>query len=106
MRKRKSSVRRCRCCGEPMPPVRLWVCEICQMQGRTVRLPETLNGAELETVARARQECGLNPLDEMTLEEVTVLAWTYRREGYGSYGKLRGYVHMTGRLPERKRDNA
>ena len=53
-------------------------------------------------MARERQAFGANPLEGMSLAEIAALAWTYRRDGYGSYGKLRGYVYMTGRLPERR----
>ena len=44
----------------------------------------------------------MNPLEGMSMDEIAALAWTYRREGCGSYGKLRGYVRMTGRLPDRR----
>ena len=53
-------------------------------------------------MARERQTLGENPLAGMSMEEISALAWTYRRDGYGSYGKLRGYVHATGRLPDRR----
>lgn len=98
----KEQVRHCRCCGETMSPVRLWICENCQALGKTVVPLRKINAQELEAVARARQEAGGNPLEDMSLAEIAALAWTYRREGYGSYGKLRGYVFMTGRLPERR----
>ena len=100
--RRKKQVRHCRCCGEEMSPVCLWICESCQAIGRTVAHPRQINTQELETVARTRQDFGLNPLAGMTLDEIAALAWTYRREGYGSYGKLRGYVAMTGKLPDRR----
>lgn len=100
--RREEKARHCRCCGEAMSPVRLWICENCQALGRTVVPPHKINAEELETVARARQACGMNPLEGMSMEEIAALAWTYRREGCGSYGKLRGYVRMTGRLPDRR----
>lgn len=100
--RRKEKVRHCRCCGEAMSPVRLWICETCQSLGKTVVHPRQIDSRELETVARARQKSGLSPLDGMTLDEIAALAWTYRNEGYGSYGKLRGYVSMTGKLPDRR----
>ena len=57
---------------------------------------------ELERVARAREAIGRRPLEGMSIGEISALAWTYRKEGYGSYGKLRGYVDATGRMPERR----
>ena len=57
---------------------------------------------ELERVARAREVVGKRPLEGMSIGEISALAWTYRKEGYGSYGKLRGYVDATGRMPERR----
>lgn len=101
MRKRKS-VRRCRCCGAALQPTRLWLCEECQAAGRTVPKKERVDTEELEAVARERQASGQNPLEGMSLDEVSALAWEYRSEGYGSYGKLRGYVYATGRMPERR----
>ena len=91
----------CRCCGEPMPPVRLWICESCQAQGMTVD-PGRPDVRELERVARVREAVGKRPLEGMSIGEISALAWTYRKEGYGSYGKLRGYVDATGRMPERR----
>lgn len=99
---RRPKVRICKCCGKKMNPMRLWICEECQAEGRTIHANGKINTTELEAVARERQASGQNPLEGMQLEEVAALAWTYRREGYGSYGKLRGYVHATGRLPERR----
>ena len=99
---RRPKVRRCKCCGKKMNPMRLWICEECQAEGRTIPANGKINTAELEAVARERQTLGENPLAGMSMEEISALAWTYRRDGYGSYGKLRGYVHATGRLPERR----
>lgn len=84
-----------------MPPVRLWICESCQAQGMTVEQGRT-DVRELERVARAREAVGKRPLEGMSIGEISALAWTYRKEGYGSYGKLRGYVDATGRMPERR----
>lgn len=84
-----------------MPPVRLWICESCQEQGMTVD-PGRPDVRELERVARAREAVGKRPLEGMSIGEISALAWTYRKEGYGSYGKLRGYVDATGRMPERR----
>ena len=84
-----------------MPPVRLWICESCQAQGMTVEQGRP-DVRELERVARAREAVGKRPLEGMSIGEISALAWTYRKEGYGSYGKLRGYVDATGRMPERR----
>lgn len=37
----------------------------------------------------------------MTLDEISTIAW---KEYHMSYGKFIGYVHSTGRLPERSED--
>ena len=37
----------------------------------------------------------------MTLDEISAVAW---KEYHMSYGRLMGYVHSTGRLPERSED--
>lgn len=100
--KKAKKIRTCKCCGARMGPNRLWLCESCREAGMTVKPPERINTQELDAVARARQEAGENPLEDMSLAEIAALAWDYRKEGYGSYGKLRGYVRMTGRLPERR----
>ena len=86
-----------------MRPYDLWVCEDCRAAGRASELDVIgqINGEELEQVARERQAAGMSPLAGMSVEEIQALAWLYRREGYGSYGKLRGYVDATGRLPKR-----
>lgn len=99
---KKKQKRSCKCCGAELQPTRLWICEECQAAGRTVKRQPATNTQELEGVARARQLAGMDPIAGMRMDEIAALAWTYRREGYGSYGKLRGYVHATGRLPERR----
>lgn len=37
----------------------------------------------------------------MTLDEISAIAW---KEYHMSYGRFMGYVHSTGRLPERSED--
>lgn len=92
--------RLCRCCGKNMSPTCLWVCHDCQEKGRGKQIaPPTLNGAELRQVAEARADAMINPLEGMSIDEISCLAWEYRALGYGSYGKLRGYVEVTGKLP-------
>lgn len=99
-RRRKSRV--CKCCGKRMPPYDLWVCEDCRLAGRAAELGEIgrIQVKELMEVASARQGL-MNPLEGFTVDEIQALSWEFRKEGYGSYGKLRGYVDATGRLPER-----
>lgn len=102
--KKRGKERHCRCCGETLPVTRLRICEACQLAGHTI--PPNAAGIdtkELESVALERQAFGMPPLEGFTLDEIAALAWTYRREGYGSYGKLRAYVRATGRMPERKK---
>lgn len=99
-RRRKNRV--CKCCGKRMPPYDLWVCEDCRLAGRAAELEVIgrIQVKELMEVARARQGL-MNPLEGFSVDEIQALSWEFRKEGYGSYGKLRGYVDATGRLPKR-----
>lgn len=99
----RKRVRQCRCCGERLEATRLWVCEACTAAGLGARLPtwEPVDRRELLEVARERERLGLPPLEGMSMEEISALAWLFHKAGYGSYGKLRGYVESTGKLPPR-----
>lgn len=103
---RARKLRRCSCCGAPMNGTRLRICEDCQAAGMGAKLPiGNINAEELLAVARNRERMRLPPLSEMTMEEISALAWLF--PAYSSYGKLRAYVWSTGKLPpkteERKR---
>lgn len=91
--------RRCRACGEKLPPTCLRLCEPCQLLGRGRELCS--RDAATETVlyvAKAREAAGLHPLYSMSLSEIAALARCYHPP-YNTYGKLRGYVTATGKLP-------
>lgn len=99
---RKGKPRLCRGCGCTLLPEKLWLCDECSAAGVGTRLnPHRLSDREeLLGVARAREAAGLDPLEGMSLEDKTALAWCFRRTGYGSYGKMTGYVRANGgRLP-------
>lgn len=100
MKGRKRIERRCRCCRGALRPEQLWICDECQAlgRGRTFQA-DCIDAEELLRVARAREKAGADPLREMGMEEISALAWRFRKTGYGSYGKLRAYVHNTGKLP-------
>ena len=53
---RRTKVRICECCGKRMNPRRLWICEECQAEGRTIHANGKINTAELEAVARDEAE--------------------------------------------------
>lgn len=93
--------RLCKCCGEKLEPTQLWVCAACTAAGLGAKLPvwEPVDRRELLEVARSREARGLPPLEGMSMDEISALAWLFFPVGYGSYGKLRGYVDMTGKLP-------
>lgn len=95
--------RPCRCCGGKLPPDRLRVCESCQAAGLAYHMDryEPVDREELYAVAVVREARGLPPLEGMSMEEISALAWLFRKSGYGTYGKLRGYVESTGKLPPR-----
>lgn len=100
-RRKKDEVRKCRCCGSELRPCCLWVCEECQALGRGRQIrAEGIDARELLLVARKRETLMIDPLKDMDAGEISALAWLFRKSGYGSYGKLRAYVHATGHLPE------
>lgn len=101
-KERRRKHRNCMCCGKKMPPYDLWACEDCSVAGRAAEIDviERIHVQELLEVARAREGL-MDPLAGMRIEEIQALSWEFRKEGYGSYGKLRGYVDATGRLPGR-----
>ena len=98
---RTLKARRCRGCGCILSPVKLWLCDDCTAAGVGARMSpyESADREALLQVAKAREERGLPPLEGMTMDEKSALAWLFRKSGYGSYGKLTGYVRATGKLP-------
>ena len=76
----------------------MWLCGNCQAAGFGRNLKSgAMDGQELLAVARVR-EGKTPPLYGMGLDEISALARLFR-DPYNTYGKLRGYVEMTGRMP-------
>lgn len=96
MRRRK--VRRCRSCGAILNGTRLLICESCQAAGMGREIRAEIDAEELLEVAIQREKMELAILEEMGLGEIAALARMYRSP-YCTYGKFRGYVESTGRLP-------
>lgn len=104
----KGKTRRCSCCKKKMPSTRISLCETCQKLGmglrmRSVAVPAT----EILAVAKERQSLGMNPIGEMNMNDVAALAKCFRSP-YHTYGRLRGFINATGKLPpeefERSKD--
>lgn len=97
MAKRKE--RRCKICGAVLEEENLWLCDGCQAAGMGEQLKRPgPNAEELRNVAQRRQELGVPPLEGMTMEEINELARCWMPP-FNTYGKFRGYVSRTGRLP-------
>lgn len=97
--------RRCKSCGALLPLERIRLCESCQAAGMgyEVRRKSVPDVEELLRIAKRRSELWMNPLEEMTMEEINAIARHYAGTGYGSYGKLKAYVRATGKLPPEER---
>lgn len=96
MRKRKT--RKCKICGADMGAYRLRICESCQAAGMGREIRTSINTEELMNVANTRAASGTHILDEMTLDEIAALARLWRAP-FCTYGRFRGYVDETGKLP-------
>lgn len=94
----KRRIRRCRSCGAILAGTRILLCESCQAAGMGREIRATTDAAELLEVARERENMRMPILEEMGLSEIAALARLYRAP-YCTYGKFRGYVESTGRLP-------
>lgn len=106
----KGRTRRCAFCGEKMLPTRIVLCETCQQLGFGARMrPNGLDPVEMLQVAKERQKEGYSPIMDMGLSDISALAKCYKSP-YNTYGRLRGYVEATHKLPptefERSRDEA
>ena len=78
---------------------RLWLCKDCQALGRGAQMPGVkVECWEILAVAKELQAQGVYPLEGMKMEDVACLALCYKRP-YETYGKLKGYVQGTGKLP-------
>ncbi len=96
---RRKKYRHCKSCGGKLESYNLWVCDACQGAGLGESiLPQAADAARLLAVARARERMGEDPLRQMTIEEIALLARCFQPP-YETYGKLRGYVYATGGLP-------
>ncbi len=58
-------------------------------------------GADVLEVVRYREQFSTKPLEGLGLEEVAALARMFKPP-YSTYGRLRGYVQETGKLPPRE----
>ena len=96
---KKKTARKCKVCGGALEETNLWLCESCQAagMGERIKRPE-IDTMELLTVARRREGMGLPPLEGMKMEEINALARCWSPP-YSTYGRFRGYVWHTGRLP-------
>lgn len=96
---RSRRVRTCRWCGRRMGVDRLWLCKDCQALGRGAQMPSVMvEPREVLAVAKSLEAQGIYPLEGFKMEDVACLARCYKPP-YESYGKLKGYVEGTGRLP-------
>lgn len=94
----KKNERFCECCREPLAAERIRLCESCQAAGLGQNIKtRAVDGRELLAVARAR-EGKIPPLHGMGLDGIAAIARLFRAP-YNTYGKLRGFVAMTGRMP-------
>lgn len=102
MARKKKNVeeRRCKCCREALPPEDICLCPNCQAAGLGRHIKRgTIEPEELLKIAQRREMLGIPPFHGMDMAEISALAWLFRSSGYGSYGKFREYVRMTGKLP-------
>ncbi len=97
MRRRK--LRRCASCGKVLPSTCVQLCESCQAlgMGRHLNL-QCRDPMEVLEVAKEREAMGLNPMNNMSMEDIAALAKCYKTP-YNTYGKLRAYVESTKKLP-------
>ena len=56
---------------------------------------------ELLLVAKQRNDNGMNPIEGMNMEQISLLARCFTPP-YSTYGRFRGYVDMTGRFPPKE----
>lgn len=101
-------VRVCKSCGKKMPSTCLWLCESCQALGLGDKMRDTgRDHWDVLEVAKEQEAMGIIPIFDMKMEDIVALARCYKPP-YNTYGKLRGYVDSTKRLPpeeyERSKD--
>lgn len=94
----KRRIRRCRSCGAILAGTRILLCESCQAAGMGRDIRAETDAEMLLEVAKRREQMRVPILEEMGLSEIAALARLYRTP-YCTYGKFRGYVESTGRLP-------
>ena len=99
MAEKKRKKRRCKSCGAVMPPCNIYLCDACQEAGMGRKNDKGLFEArELLLIAKCRQEIGVCPIAQMDMAQVNTLARCFMPP-YSTYGRFRGYVEETGRLP-------
>lgn len=98
----RRKTRRCAFCGRRLRKLELRLCSDCVRDPLLMHVfgkCGEINSAGLRILAVKRSQVGKPPLEGFSLEEVNALAREYEGTAYGSYGKLRGYVDATGKLP-------
>lgn len=81
------------------------ICENCQAAGFGARRTERIDARELLEIIRQREQTGRPPLEGLSIEQITALARMFQPP-YSTYGRLRGHVDATGRLPGRELERA
>lgn len=99
MLKAKRKERKCKCCKEVLPPTCIYLCEKCEEAGMGRRKKSWhIEPQELLQIAQQRQYLGVDPIEGMDMAQVNTLARLFKPP-YSTYGRFRGYVRMTGKLP-------
>ena len=95
-------VRRCKCCGEVLPRVNIYLCDACQEAGMGRKNnANTIAAQELLEIATQREMVGQNPITGMDMAQIDLLARCFLPP-YSTYGRFKGYVQATGKLPPRE----
>ena len=101
-KKRVGKLRRCKCCGEVLPKINIYLCDACQEAGMGRKNnTNTIAAQELLSIAMQRQMVGQNPIKGMDMAQIDLLARCFISP-YSTYGRFRGYVQATGKLPPRE----
>ena len=105
MAERKSvrqKIRRCKCCAGILPKTNIAFCDACREAGMgSWNDKSNIATKELLLVAKQRNDNGMNPIEGMNMGQISLLARCFKAP-YSTYGRFRGYVEMTGRLPPKE----
>ncbi len=96
---KRKKIRKCKLCGSALEHYNIMLCDACQSAGFTLPRKTSMNENELLELVQEREQCGVELLLGLNLDEIVAVARAWNAKGYTTYGKFCAWCNTTGKLP-------